>query len=77
MSTDRDYEAAANWAETDMTVSADPGTARRGAAAADLGRDLLRRAAGQRRRRDRRRRDRRRRAVARGCPHEHIEQRGR
>ncbi len=48
MTTDRDYQATADWAETDMKLSAGSGTARRGAAAADLGRDLLRRATGGR-----------------------------
>jgi len=48
MSTDRDYQAAADWAETDMSLTPGSPTALRGPAAGDLGRDLLRRATGGR-----------------------------
>ncbi len=48
MSTERDYQTAADWAEADMTLTPGSVTALRGTAAADLGRDLLRRATGGR-----------------------------
>ena len=48
MSTDPDYSAAADWAEHDMTLTPGSPTALHGSAAADLGRDLLRRATGGR-----------------------------
>ncbi|WP_448059216.1 hypothetical protein [Cellulomonas hominis] len=43
----KDYSAAADWAEHDMTLPRDSTTARRGQAAADFGRDLLARAGGR------------------------------
>lgn len=49
MSTDQqDYEAAAEWAEKDMTLTPKSSTALRGAAAGALGRGLLERATGGR-----------------------------
>ena len=38
---DEDYSAAADWAERDMTLPQHSASARRGRAAADVGRDLL------------------------------------
>lgn len=48
MSTEQDYDAAAEWAEKDMTLAPGSTTALRGTAAADLGRGLLERATGGR-----------------------------
>ncbi len=48
MSTERDYDAAAERAEKDMTLTPGSTTALRGTAAADLGRGLLERATGGR-----------------------------
>lgn len=48
MSTERDYDAAAEWAEKDMTLTPGSTTALRGTAAAELGRGLLERATGGR-----------------------------
>jgi len=44
MSTEQDYDAAAEWAQKDMTLAPGSTTALRGTAAADLGRGLLERA---------------------------------
>lgn len=41
-----DYSAAADWAESDMTLPQNSTSARRGRAAADLSRDLLAAAGG-------------------------------
>lgn len=43
----KDYSAAADWAERDMTLPRDCTSARRGQAAADFGRDLLAKAGGR------------------------------
>lgn len=48
MSTEQDYDTAAEWAENDMTLTPGSTTAGRGTAAADLGRGLLERATGGR-----------------------------
>jgi hypothetical protein len=45
---EKDYDAAAEWAEHDMTLPKNSRTARRGAAAADFGRSVLERAQGGR-----------------------------
>ncbi|NMM18100.1 MAG: hypothetical protein HHJ14_13565 [Cellulomonas sp.] len=43
----KDYSAAADWAERDMTLPKNSTSARRGQAAADFGRDLLAKAGGR------------------------------
>jgi len=43
----KDYSAAADWVERDMTLPQSSMSARRAQAAADLGRDLLARAGGR------------------------------
>jgi hypothetical protein len=48
MSTEHEYEQAADWAENDMTLKPRSATALRGSAAAELGRGLLSRATGGR-----------------------------
>lgn len=48
MSTEQEYDAAAQWAENDMILTQRSATAVRGAAAADLGRGLVERATGGR-----------------------------
>ena len=46
--TEKDYDAAAEWAEHDMTLHRRSGTARRGADAAAFGRELVERSQGGR-----------------------------
>lgn len=46
--TEKDYDAAAEWAEHDMTLPRRSGTARRGADAAAFGRELVERSQGGR-----------------------------
>lgn len=48
MSTDKDYQQAAEWAERDMTLKPASTTALRGKAATSFGRDLLERTTGGR-----------------------------
>lgn len=48
MTTEKDYQQAAEWAERDMTLKPASTTALRGAAAATHGRELLERATGGR-----------------------------
>lgn len=43
----KDYSAAADWAERDMTLPRNSTSARRGQAAADFGRDLLAKVGGR------------------------------
>ncbi len=45
--TQKDYDALADWAENEMTLTERSSTATRGPAAAELGRDLLQRSAGR------------------------------
>lgn len=44
MATDKDYQAAADWAEHEMRLKPHSTTARRGAAAGEFGRELVERA---------------------------------
>jgi hypothetical protein len=44
MATDKDYQAAADWAEHEMGLKPHSTTARRGAAAGEFGRELVERA---------------------------------
>ena len=48
MTTEKDYQAAADWAEHEMTLKSHSRTARRGAVAADYGRETIERASGGR-----------------------------
>ena len=48
MTTEKDYPAAADWAEHEMTLKPHSRTARRGAVAADYGREVVERASGGR-----------------------------
>lgn len=48
INTEQQYDAAADWAETEMTLKPGSATALRGRAAADLGRGLVARATGGR-----------------------------
>ena len=48
MTTEKDYQAAADWAEHEMTLKPNSRTARRGAIAADYGREVVERASGGR-----------------------------
>ncbi len=48
MDSDEEYDAAADWAEKEMTLKPSSATAPRGTAAADLGRGLIARATGGR-----------------------------